>query len=108
MPFSLFSTFAFLCQKLKKHAEADSVAARAAFLRTLHHTRPAVPDGDPAKIEGPRVWQKFEDGEWKDYPVPAPAPAEELPPAPAPELHPAPAPAPADELLGELLAATTT
>ena len=60
------SNLADNCQKLKKHAEADSVAARAAFLRTLHHTRPAVPDGVPAAIEWPRGRPQVAGGEWED------------------------------------------
>ena len=89
------SNLAENCRHLKKHTESDCIMARVAFLRTLHHVRPAAPDGASAKVQGPKVWQVFEDGAWKDVPadpvVEAPAPA-----------------APADELLGELLAATST
>ena len=87
------SNLAENCRFLKKHDESDCIMARVAFLRTLHHVKPAV-EG-PATIQKPKVWQVFEDGAWKDVPadpvVEAPAPA-----------------APADELLGELLAATST
>ena len=89
------SNLAENCRFLKKHTESDCIMARVAFLRTLHHVKPAAPDGAAAKVQGPKVWQVFEDGAWKDVPadpvVEAPAPA-----------------APAEELLGELLAATST
>ena len=88
------SNLAENCRFLKKHTESDCIMARVAFLRTLHHVKPAAPDGSAASIQKPKVWQVLEDGAWKD--VPAEVPAE------------APAPAPADELLGELLAATST
>ncbi len=88
------SNLAENCRFLKKHDESDCIMARVAFLRTLHHVKPAAPDGASAKVQGPKVWQVFEDGAWKD--VPAEDPVE------------APAPAPAEELLGELLAATST
>ena len=86
------SNLAENCRFLKKHTESDCIMARVAFLRTLHHVKPAAPDGASAKVQGPKVWQVFEDGAWKD--VPAEEPVE--------------APAPAEELLGELLAATST
>ena len=89
------SNLAENCRFLKKFDESDCIMARVAFLRTLHHVKPAAPDGDPATIQKPKIWQVFEDGAWKD--VPAEDPVVE-----------APAPAPADELLGELLAATST
>jgi len=89
------SNLAENCRFLKKFDESDVIMARVAFLRTLHHVKPAAPDGSAATVQGPKVWQVFEDGAWKDVPadpvVEAPAPA-----------------APADELLGELLAATST
>ena len=85
------SNLAENCRFLKKHTESDCIMARVAFLRTLHHVKPAV-EG-PATIQKPKVWQVFEDGAWKDVPA---DPVE------------APAPAPAEELLGELLAATST
>ena len=88
------SNLAENCRHLKKHTESDCIMARVAFLRTLHHVKPAAPDGAAAKVQGPKGWQGFEDGAWKD--VPAEDPVE------------APAPAPAEELLGELLAATST
>ena len=86
------SNLAENCRFLKKHDESDCIMARVAFLRTLHHVKPAV-EG-PATIQKPKVWQVFEDGAWKDVP--------------ADPVVEAPAPAPADELLGELLAATST
>ena len=89
------SNLAENCRFLKKHDESDCIMARVAFLRTLHHVKPAAPDGSAASIQKPKVWQVFEDGAWKD--VPAEDPVVE-----------APAPAPAEELLGELLAATST
>ena len=67
--------------------------ARVAFLRTLHHVKPAAPDGASATVQKPKVWQVWEDGAWKDVPA---------------DVAQAPAPAPAEELLGELLAATST
>ena len=88
------SNLAENCRFLKKHTESDCIMARVAFLRTLHHVKPAAPDGASAKVQGPKVWQVFEDGAWKDVP--------------ADPVVEAPAPAPADELLGELLAATST
>ena len=88
------SNLAENCRFLKKHDESDCIMARVAFLRTLHHVKPAAPDGASAKVQGPKVWQVFEDGAWKDVP--------------ADPVVEAPAPAPADELLGELLAATST
>ena len=91
------SNLAENCRFLKKHTESDCIMARVAFLRTLHHVKPAAPDGASAKVQGPKVWQVWEDGAWKD--VPAEKPAVEAP---------APSAAPAEELLGELLAATST
>ena len=86
------SNLAENCRHLKKHTESDCIMARVAFLRTLHHVKPARRRA-PAKVQGPKVWQVFEDGAWKDVPA---------------EVAQAPAPAPAEELLGELLAATST
>ena len=88
------SNLAENCRFLKKHTESDCIMARVAFLRTLHHVKPAAPDGASASIQKPKVWQVFEDGAWKDVP--------------AEEVAQAPAPAPAEALLGELLASTAS
>ena len=60
------SNLAENCRFLKKHTESDCIMARVAFLRTLHHVQPAAPDGAAATVQGPKVWQVFEDGAWKD------------------------------------------
>ena len=59
------SNLAENCRFLKKHSESDCIMARVAFLRTLHHVKPAAPDGASAKVQGPKVWQVFEDGAWR-------------------------------------------